>query len=99
MSIFNLFAVDAGSAVDDEAKENSLVDVLNLRNLGDAAVLGCFLQVVLLALGAPDTEDDARLSFANLLADGAFLSKSCTRANSYTAAQTCQCKCGYCHNG
>ena len=65
-----LVAVDAGGVLDDDAEKVGLVDVLHLLDILDAAV-GCgLLQVVLLALAAPEAEDDVGVSLADLGADG-----------------------------
>ena len=48
--ILFLLTVYTGSVLDEQAKEDALVDILNLRHLGDTTILGSFLDVVLLAL-------------------------------------------------
>lgn len=52
--------------LDEQAAQNHLVDILHLRHFLDATILSSLLNVVLLALRAPQAKDVRRLCFTNL---------------------------------
>lgn len=55
--VLQLFTIDAGGVLDEEAHEKDLINIFHLCHLLDATILGNLFDIVLFALRRPEAEE------------------------------------------